>query len=49
MAKLQIHPVGLGVIIFAFLVWIIALGGCGAATYACQRTNEYTFCAKEYQ
>lgn len=49
MAKLAIHPVGLVVIIFGMLVWIIALGGVGAATYSCQKANSYEYCAKAYQ
>lgn len=49
MTKLAIHPVGLAVTIFGLLVWIIALGGVGAATYSCQKVNSYEFCAKNYQ
>lgn len=49
MAKLQIHPVGLAVVIFGFLTWVIALGGTGAASYQCQKTNNYAQCALEYQ
>ena len=49
MPKLAIHPVGLAVTIFGLLVWIIALGGVGAATSGCQSSNSYEFCAKTYQ
>lgn len=49
MGKLQIHPGGLALVIFGFLCFSIALGGLGAATYACQTTNSYEFCAKTYQ
>jgi hypothetical protein len=49
MAKLQVHPLGLGVVIFGLLVWIIALGGLGASTYKCQQQESYTVCAKQYQ
>eukprot|EP00879_Flechtneria_rotunda_P008643 GHRR01009056.1.p1 GENE.GHRR01009056.1~~GHRR01009056.1.p1 ORF type:complete len:169 (+),score=45.54 GHRR01009056.1:161-667(+) len=49
MARLQIHPAGLAVVIFGLLVFVIALGGLAAATYGCQATNSYEFCAKTYQ
>lgn len=49
MAKLAIHPIGLAVTVFGLLAWIIGLGGIGAATYGCQKTNSYEFCAKTYQ
>lgn len=49
MAKLAIHPVGLAVVIFGLLCWVIALGGLGAATYGCQSTNSYEYCGKTYQ
>lgn len=48
-ARLQIHPIGLTVVLFGLLVWFIALGGIGAAAYSCTRSNTYAFCAKNYQ
>ncbi|KAF8068254.1 hypothetical protein HT031_001941 [Scenedesmus sp. PABB004] len=48
MARLQIHPIGLAVVLFGLLSWTLALGGIGAATYGCQRANTYEFCAKTY-
>lgn len=49
MAKLQVHPLSLGVIVFGVLVWLIALGGIGAASYQCQKQEGYSVCAKTYQ
>lgn len=50
MAKLQVHPLSLGIIVFGVLVWVIALGGLGAASYQCSQLQEgYAVCAKTYQ
>lgn len=49
MAKLQVHPLALVVVVFGLLVWVIALGGLGAATYKCQQQEGYAVCAKQYQ
>lgn len=49
MAKLQVHPLALAAVVFGLLVWIIALGGLGAATYKCQQQEGYALCAKQYQ
>lgn len=49
MARLQIHPLGLFIVIFGLLAWVIALGGAGAASYNCQKSNSYAQCALEYQ
>lgn len=49
MAKLQVHPLALAVVLFGILVWVIALGGCAASTYKCTQQTEYALCAKEYQ
>ncbi|WIA11053.1 hypothetical protein OEZ85_011205 [Tetradesmus obliquus] len=49
MAKLAVHPLALAFNIFGLLVWVIALGGTGGATYSCQTTNSYEYCAKTYQ
>ncbi|KIZ07467.1 hypothetical protein MNEG_0477 [Monoraphidium neglectum] len=49
MARLQIHPVGLAVVIFGLLSWIVTLAGVGAASYQCQTTQSYELCAKDYQ
>lgn len=32
MARLHIHPVGLGLIFFGLLSWVVALGGLGVGT-----------------
>lgn len=34
--KLHIHPIGLGLIIFGMLSWVIALGGLSATTQFCR-------------
>ena len=47
--RLQIHPVGFAVVVFGFLAWTVALGGCGAATWQCQEHHDYADCAKNYQ
>lgn len=39
MAKLHIHPIGLGLILFGLLSWVVALGGIAACTQFC-RTQE---------
>lgn len=49
MAKLAVHPLALAFNIFGLLVWVIALGGTAGATYSCQTTNSYEYCAKTYQ
>lgn len=49
MARLQVHPIALGVVIFGLLVWLIALGGLGAASFQCQKQEGYALCAKTYQ
>jgi len=49
MARLQIHPLGLFIVVFGLLAWVIALGGAGAASYNCQKSNSYAQCALEYQ
>jgi hypothetical protein len=36
MRKLQIHPLGLAVILFGLLTWFVALGGVAGSAYHCQ-------------
>lgn len=47
--RLKIHPAGLAVVLFGFIVWVIALGGIGATTYDCRQDNSDSTCAKSYQ
>ncbi|MEW5304267.1 MAG: hypothetical protein WDW38_011290 [Sanguina aurantia] len=53
MAKLHIHPVGLGLIFFGLLSWVVALGGLGATTSFCDANRPagsgHGFCATSYQ
>ena len=50
MARLQIHPGGLIMNIFGLLVWVVALGGCGAVSYQCQQNYHDTYqCSQAYQ
>mmetsp|Transcript_11391 Transcript_11391/g.24481 ORF Transcript_11391/g.24481 Transcript_11391/m.24481 type:complete len:178 (-) Transcript_11391:358-891(-) len=55
MARLHIHPVGLALIFFGFLVWIVALGGLSAVTYNCYHADTgsdetpASFCSRTYQ
>lgn len=54
MARLHIHPVGLFLIFFGLLVWVVALGGLAASTRFCvknaskQATNKYS-CADAFK
>lgn len=55
MVKLHIHPVGLGLIIFGFLTWLVALGGIAATTNFCMSgqsppgESTYSYCSRTYQ
>lgn len=36
MVKLHLHPIGLGIIVFGLLSWVVALGGVAACTQFCR-------------
>lgn len=45
MARLHIHPIGLCLIFFGLLVWVVALGGLAASTKYCHDNSEKTITA----
>ncbi|GLC42423.1 hypothetical protein PLESTB_001096900 [Pleodorina starrii] len=51
MARLHIHPVGLFLLFFGLLSWVVALGGLGASTKDCtqNRADKAFSCANTYQ
>eukprot|EP00798_Chlamydomonas_sp_ICE-L_P017118 gene17118-23420_t len=49
MAKLALHPVGLALIFFGLLSWVVALGGIAASTKYCHDNNSISFCSQQYQ
>lgn len=49
MAKLHIHPIGLVLIFFGILAWMVALGGLAATTNYCLKDNDASYCSRTYQ
>ncbi|KAG2446745.1 hypothetical protein HYH02_008306 [Chlamydomonas schloesseri] len=53
MARLHIHPVGLFLLFFGLLSWVVALGGLGASTNDCMNNRppgaKADYCANMYQ
>ncbi|GIL81025.1 hypothetical protein Vretimale_9254 [Volvox reticuliferus] len=52
MARLHIHPVGLFLLFFGLLSWVVALGGLGASTKDCTESakkQKQASCANFYQ
>eukprot|EP00798_Chlamydomonas_sp_ICE-L_P027703 gene27703-7345_t len=49
MAKLALHPVGLALLFFGLLSWVVALGGVAASTKFCHDMHSISFCSQQYQ